>query len=127
MPPLAGSPAVDAGLHSVTNLLALDQRGYPRLSGAHADIGAVEIQVVTTNDAPLLLNPAMQTGGALTFSFTGSPDASFTVLASTNLTQPPSGNWSVIRPATQNPPGQYQFTDPAANSFPQRFYRVVSS
>jgi len=54
MPPLPGSPAIDAGSDSVTNApynLTTDQRGLPRLSGAHVDIGAVEAQylVVTTN------------------------------------------------------------------------------
>ena len=42
MPPLPGSPAIDAGLDSVTNLLATDQRGYPRLVATHVDLGAVE-------------------------------------------------------------------------------------
>ena len=41
-PPLPGSPALDAGSDSVTNSLATDQRGLPRLVGAHVDIGAVE-------------------------------------------------------------------------------------
>jgi hypothetical protein len=44
MPPLPGSPAVDAGNDTVTNTFATDQRGYPRLSGSHLDIGAVEFQ-----------------------------------------------------------------------------------
>jgi hypothetical protein len=51
MPPLAGSPAIDAGADTVTSYLSADQRGYPRLSGAHVDIGAVEFvtpAVVTT-------------------------------------------------------------------------------
>ena len=47
MPPLPGSPAIDAGDDSVTNFLATDQRGFPRKSGAHVDIGSVEVQVGT--------------------------------------------------------------------------------
>ncbi len=47
MPPLPGSPAVDAGSDSATSLFATDQRGLPRLSGLHVDIGAVEVQFVT--------------------------------------------------------------------------------
>jgi autotransporter-associated beta strand protein len=42
MPPLPGSPAIDAGDNSVTNRLATDQRGCVRLFGARVDIGAVE-------------------------------------------------------------------------------------
>jgi len=52
MPPLAGSPAIDAGSDSATNSFATDQRGYLRLLGAHVDIGAVEVNpdtIVTTS------------------------------------------------------------------------------
>jgi len=41
------SPAIDAGDDSLTgppDNLATDQRGLPRLSGAHVDIGAYEVQ-----------------------------------------------------------------------------------
>ncbi len=44
MPPLPGSPAIDAGDDSVTNRSATDQRGKPRRVGARVDIGAVEAQ-----------------------------------------------------------------------------------
>jgi predicted outer membrane repeat protein len=44
MPPLPGSPAIDSGSNSATNQFATDQRGFPRLSGAGVDIGAVEFQ-----------------------------------------------------------------------------------
>jgi hypothetical protein len=47
MLPAAGSPAIDAASDFVTNFLDIDQRGYPRLSGAHVDIGAVEAQIPT--------------------------------------------------------------------------------
>jgi hypothetical protein len=121
MPPLASSPAIDAGIDSVTNFLATDQRGYPRLSGAHVDIGAVELQVVTAANAPVLTNAMMQPDGSYAFSFTSSPDAPFTVLGSTNLTQ-----WNVLGPPAHSRPGQYQFTDPFAPNYPKRFYKVAS-
>lgn len=50
MPPLPGSPAVDNGVDFITNTLATDQRGFPRLFGLHVDIGAVEL--VYTPAAP---------------------------------------------------------------------------
>lgn len=53
MPPLGGSPVLNAGVDSVANFLTIDQRGEPRLADSHVDIGAVEIQpsmVVNTND-----------------------------------------------------------------------------
>jgi hypothetical protein len=123
MPPLLGSPAIDAGLDSVTNFLATDQRGYPRLSGAHVDIGAVEAQWASS--PPLLRSPARGTNGTITLSFTTVPVADFTVLASTNVALP-LGQWSILGEALQNVPGQYLFTDPGATNYPQRFYRVVS-
>lgn len=45
MPPRPGSPAIDAGSHS---LLATDQRGLPRRSGAAVDIGAVELKALAS-------------------------------------------------------------------------------
>jgi hypothetical protein len=59
------------------------------------------------------------------FTFTNVPDADFTVLAATNLALPLS-SWTPIGNAAQNPPGQYQFTDPGATNYPHRFYQVVS-
>ena len=44
MPPLPGSPAIDAGDDSATNRMATDQRGWPRQAGAHTDLGSVEVQ-----------------------------------------------------------------------------------
>lgn len=55
MPPLLGSPAIDAGNDSVATAFPTDQRGFPRLAGAHVDIGAVELPVslvvLTNTDA----------------------------------------------------------------------------
>lgn len=42
MPPLAGSPAIDAGSDDATNSYAVDQAGWNRLTGGRVDIGAVE-------------------------------------------------------------------------------------
>jgi hypothetical protein len=52
MPPLVGSPAINAG---GTTTLVVDQRGLSRIAGGVTDIGAVEVQaanlVTTTADA----------------------------------------------------------------------------
>ena len=101
MPPLAGSPAIDAGDDSAASLLVTDQRGYPRLSGAHVDIGAVEAQFAPANNPPLLMNSALfhrQRRRHFQFMFTNVPDADFTVLASTNVALPLS---RLVRSATQ--------------------------
>jgi hypothetical protein len=126
MPPLHGSPAIDAGLDSITSSLSTDQRGYPRLSGAHVDIGAVEVQLAPANNRPVLKNFAMQAGNsAFQFSFTNIPNADFTVLASTNVVTPLS-QWIPLGVPTQSAPGQYQFIDPSAINYPKRFYELVS-
>ncbi len=41
---LAGSPAIDAGDPNLTGLPATDQRGLPRTTHGHLDIGAYEVQ-----------------------------------------------------------------------------------
>ncbi|MGD1086574.1 MAG: choice-of-anchor Q domain-containing protein, partial [Verrucomicrobiota bacterium] len=66
--PLPGSPAIDAGSDTVTNFLATDQRGLPRLSGLHVDIGAVELQqaVVKTLQASDVLVFAAILNGMVT-------------------------------------------------------------
>jgi hypothetical protein len=52
MLPLPGSPAIGAGSDTVTNMFATDQRGFPRLSGAHVDIGADEF--AAGDSAPII-------------------------------------------------------------------------
>lgn len=42
MPPLGGSPALDAGDPLYSGYGLTDQRGFPRVSGARVDLGAVE-------------------------------------------------------------------------------------
>jgi len=60
--PLAGSPAIDAA--SSSGCPIVDQRGFPRPSGATCDIGAVELQVAPPPPPPpatpaaLFLEPA---------------------------------------------------------------------
>jgi Right handed beta helix region len=131
MPPLPGSPAIDAGADSVTNFLATDQRGLPRLSGAHVDVGAAEVQFVAANpgNPPALTNPlwssASGSGGTFQFAFTNVSGADFTALTATSVAVP-LANWTVLGNIPETSPGVYQFTDPGATNSPQRFYRVVS-
>jgi len=66
MLPLPGSPAIDAGTDSVTNFLTTDQRGLPRKTGAHVDIGAVEVQPGDTNT--LVTTTADSGSGSLRFA-----------------------------------------------------------
>jgi len=118
---LPDSPALDSGDDALTGLLSGDQRGYARQSGAHVDIGALEVQGVTTNDRPWLTNPVKLGNGAFQFSFTNVPGAEFTVLTTTNLSLPLS-NWTAFSIVSEMPPGQFQSTDSASAT--NRFYLI---
>jgi len=64
-------------------------------------------------------------GSAFQLSFSNTPGALFTVVATTNVALPLS-NWTVLGSVTEISPGQFQFTDPQATNSPQRLYRVRS-
>lgn len=70
-----------------------------------------------------LSNPVTLPGGLFRFSFTNVPGGSFHVFGATNLTVPFS-NWIMLGALTDNPPGQFQFTDSQTTNYPRRFYRV---
>jgi hypothetical protein len=125
MPPMRGSPAIDAGADFETNFFTTDQRGYPRLSGARVDIGAVEVRIAGANFP--LTGLTRLGNGSFQFSLTNLVGGSFTVFATTNLTQP-FNTWSNLGPVTESPVGSglFQFTDSQATNYPYRFYRVTS-
>jgi hypothetical protein len=74
---------------------------------------------------PMLFGPAILPGGAFQFSFTNVSGAAFTALATTDVSLPLT-NWTVLGTANEIAAGQFQFTDPQAASFSQRFYSVRS-
>lgn len=118
---LTGSPAIDAGDDAVLNAplnITSDQRGFPRKSGAHVDIGAYEVGVVSATAATL---GAVSFGNNhLQFLLTGTAGWNYVVQASTNLA---GGNWVPV--VTNAAP--FTFVQSNANTFPRRFYRAVSS
>jgi hypothetical protein len=125
MPPLPGSPAIDGCTNGTS--FTTDQRGFPRIVGPYADIGAVEVQSPAASP-PVLGNITVPAGGSangLQFTFTNAPAADFTVLTATNVALPLT-NWTVLGEVLQPAPGQYQFTDPQAATNPARFYSVRS-
>lgn len=130
MPPTNGSPAIDTGNDTTASTFIIDQRGLPRISGQHVDIGAAEYQVpviVATN--PPLLTPLLSTPGTGTFgfNFTNLTGASFTIFASTNVATP-INTWSNLGAITESPAGSghFQFIDPQATNNNRRFYRIRS-
>jgi hypothetical protein len=121
---LAGSPALDTGDDTLLGLplsLTTDQRGLPRESGSHVDIGAFELQWAST---PLRLAACARTAnGAIQMTLTNVPGASLTLLAATNTSLPLS-NWTVLGSVPEIAPGQFRFIDSASTNLPQRFYRL---
>jgi PKD repeat protein len=126
MPPLPGSPAIDAASDGDASQFTTDQRGYPRLAGLHVDIGAVE-GVYNAAGAGILTGVTRLGNGSFQFGFTNYEDMNFTVFATTNLALSFS-LWSNLGPAAATPAGsgQFRFADTGATNSPQRFYRIGS-
>jgi hypothetical protein len=74
-------------------------------------------------DPVTLANPARLNDGSFQFSFSNIIGATFTVRATTNLALART-NWPAVGSATENPPGQYQFTDAPMAGVGRRFYQV---
>ena len=125
-PPLPGSPAIDACTNGIDPSLTTDQRGFPRIVGLYADIGAVE-GVYNPAGPGILTGMNRAANGPASFTFTNSTDMSFTVLATTNVAWP-LNLWSNLGSVVESPAGSghYQFTDSSGTNSPQRFYRVSS-
>jgi hypothetical protein len=73
----------------------------------------------------LLANAKISANGALQFGFTNTPGATFSVLA-TGFPMLPWSDWMVLGGVVEISPGQFQFTDPQATNYTQRFYRLRS-
>jgi len=86
---------------------------------------AVVLWIPATLPAPSLTNSARLPDGSFRFAFTNINGAPFTALAATNVVNG-SNNWTVLGPVPETAPGQFQFTDPQAINYPQRFYQVRS-
>ena len=83
--------------------------------------------VTTTNGVAFAqVNSVRRLGdGRLQLTFSNTPGAPFTVLASTNVALPVA-QWIILGPPTEAPPGHYQFTDAPTTNAPQRFYLIRS-
>jgi hypothetical protein len=90
-------------------------------------VNAQDLTFTTAASAspPVLQQPVILSGGSFQFTFTNSPGVGFTALATTNLSLA-TNNWTVLGPAQEISPGQYQFTDTTATNFLLRFYRIRS-
>jgi hypothetical protein len=104
--PLTGSPAINAG--NDTAILNLDQRGFTRPVGTHADIGSVE-----TTPPTITTSPSSQTnivGNNVTFSVTASGDVVFAYqwrFNGANISGATSSSYTLTS-VTTNSAGNYQ-------------------
>jgi hypothetical protein len=69
--------------------------------------------------APIMQAGARQSSGSFQLSFTGDPSRPYNIWASSNLV-----NWTLLGPANPVTNGWFQYLDPAATNWPQRFYRA---
>jgi hypothetical protein len=80
---------------------------------------------ITQSGPPTLTATTILGNGAFQFAFSNAPNASFSVISSTNVALPMS-NWTVIGIPSNIGSGIFQFTTQTATNEPQRFYRVRS-
>ncbi len=93
---------------------------------AHITLLGTQVPVVQTGITPPTLAGVQMLGkGVIAFSFTNTPNASFTILSSASLSLPLS-NWTVVGKLTDSVPGQFQFTSPPTTNDASRFYRITS-
>jgi hypothetical protein len=91
------------------------------------DVTTLDVLGYNVAPAPVATAPVLKSmgvsNGTFRLSFTNTPGATFTVLATTNLALARS-NWTVLGSPTEGPAGQFQFVDttPATNKL--RYYSV---
>jgi N-acetylneuraminic acid mutarotase len=88
-------------------------------------VGSIVSLNVSQAVPAILSSPSTSAYGAFQFGFTNSVGAVFGILATTDLAQPQT-NWTAVAGVTEVAPGQFQFIDPSATNFSQRFYLLIS-
>jgi len=85
---------------------------------------SIDLNVTTAPaEAPVISGVQLQTNGAFSVSFTGTPGTGFTVHATTNLTLTPLSAWTVVGTGTIGN-GVTQFSDLTSTNFANRFYLI---
>jgi hypothetical protein len=113
---LPGSPAIDAGddaLLSAPFYLATDQRGLPRRSGAHVDIGALELQA-------LMLTGISKDGKDIVLSLIAEVGQTYRVEGTDSLFP---AAWSIVADYLPGNGSTAQVRDTGGATHTQRFYR----
>ncbi len=93
---------------------------------ATSELNAATAWQVPAASTPIILtSTSISAGGAFQFNFTNTLSATFTVLATTNLSLPVA-DWKALSGVTEPSPGQFHFTDPLPAHATQRFYQIRS-
>jgi hypothetical protein len=143
---LAGNPALTGALSvninggPLTNGNAFPVVTYASASGAFSPVTlppwinwqtnygptALTLTVVNLEGQPVL-EPAALPGAVQLFGleFTGNPNATYSILATTNLIVPLT-NWTVLGSAILVSNDLFEFVDTQTKNYPQRFYRLSS-
>ena len=111
-----GSPAIDAGddaLLAAPFTLTTDQRGLPRKSGAHVDIGAFELQ-------QLALTQLIRNGNDIAISFSTEVGQTYRVERTDGLAP---ANWTTVADNVPGTGSTIQVIDLGGAGHLQRFYR----
>jgi hypothetical protein len=120
---LPGSPAIDAGddgLLGPPENLTVDQRGSPRKSGAHVDIGAFEYDGVLNGVVlPPTLTDTVMVGSNLQFWFNAASGLDYSVWASSDLS-----TWTELGSASEISRGWFLYQDSDAINYNRHFYQV---
>jgi autotransporter-associated beta strand protein len=122
----AGSGPVSANA-SIAGLSPGALYHFRAAAGSSAGVAyGADLTFTTATVSPATLQqPVMLANGAFSFTFSNAPGAPFSAWAAQNVSLALS-NWTLLGPAQEVSPGQYQFTDPQATNFAQRFYIIRS-
>ena len=123
---LASSPALNSGDDTLLGApfnLTTDQRGLPRKSGAHVDIGAFESQVgaLVAQEPVRMLLPPQLPNQPFGLTVVAPPGTTGTIEVSADLR-----TWTTLTNFAASPEGTFEFNDYSAAGLPQRFYRVAA-
>ena len=121
----AGSiSGANSNLMVLTNAQTADAGGYDVVvTNAFGSVTSSLAMLTVVVPSPITMISANYAGGTFRSSFTNTPGASFTVVATTNVLLPLS-NWTTLSGVTEIFSGQFQFADTQATNYSQRFYRV---
>ncbi len=97
--------------------------GYAYLGQDSRPNQVVKIQL--ERDQAVIMSVTTLPDGSFQIVYTNTPSGTNTVWASPDMTVPVT-NWTVLGSGVEVLPGQFQFTDPEATNFLQRFYRISS-